>query len=82
MRSRFAFTLLVTLSMASSASAATWECKAAGIQNYTYKGGDSAYIHLAGFPRGSDYPVVVSKDGKKATGTTKNGTPFTCTKKG
>lgn len=68
--------------LAGPAAAVTWECKASQIQNYSYDGGDSAYIHLAPFQRGSNYPVTVSKDGKKATGVTANGTPFTCTKKG
>ncbi len=77
-----AFATFALAGASAPAVAATWECKATGIQNYTYDGGGSAYIHLAPFQRGSNYPVTVSKDGKKATGVTANGTPFTCTKKG
>jgi hypothetical protein len=45
----------------------------------SYDGGSSAYIHLTGFPSGGTYPV--QKQGKRASGTTKNGTRFVCVQK-
>jgi hypothetical protein len=44
-----------------------------------YDGGSSAYIHLSGFPDGGTY--AVQKKGKRASGTTKNGTKFVCVQK-
>lgn len=54
----------------------TWTCSAPGLVSGSYDGGSSAYIHLQGFPSGGSYPV--SRSGKTATGTTQNGTKFTC----
>ena len=57
----------------------TWKCAASGLVNASYDGGDSAYVHLVGFSYGGTYPVTKNKAGTVATGTTANGTRFTCT---
>ena len=57
----------------------TWKCTASGLVNASYDGGDSAYVHLVGFSSGGTYPVTRNKAGTVATGTTANGTRFTCT---
>lgn len=59
-----------------SAHAGSWRCSANNMVSGQYDGGATAYIHLSGFNQGSDYPV--RKSGNKATGVTKNGTPFVC----
>jgi hypothetical protein len=58
-----------------------WSCSARGMVMGRYGGGDDAYIQLSGFARGGDYPVKLNQQGNVATGTTGNGTPFTCTKR-
>lgn len=62
-----------------SAAPKTWKCSAAGLVNASYDGGDGAYVHLTGFSSGGTYPVTKNKAGTTATGTTANGTKFTCT---
>jgi hypothetical protein len=62
-----------------SAHAEGWSCSAPGMVSGSYDGGSSAYIHLTGFPSGGTYPV--QKQGKRASGTTKNGTRFVCVQK-
>jgi len=76
MRRLFCLAFLLT---SSGASAEGWTCSAPGLVSGSYDGGSSAYIHLNGFPSGGTYPV--QKNGKRATGTTKNGTKFTCSQK-
>lgn len=66
------FVLLATL----PAAAETWRCSAPGLVSASYDGGSTAYVHLSGFSSGGNYAVV--KKGKVATGTTQNGTTFTC----
>lgn len=56
-----------------------WTCSAPGMVSGSYDGGSSAYIHLSGFPDGGTYSV--QKQGKRASGTTKNGTKFVCVQK-
>ena len=84
--STFAALILVTAVSAASAQTAkapaapkTWKCTASGLVNASYDGGDSAYVHLSGFSYGGTYPVTRNKAGTVATGTTANGTKFTCT---
>lgn len=60
-------------------SAEGWTCSAPGMVSGSYDGGSSAYIHLSGFPDGGTYSV--QKQGKRASGTTKNGTRFVCVQK-
>ena len=55
-----------------------WSCSANSILGATYDGGNSANIHLAPYAYGGNYSVTKSADGKTATGTTANGTKFTC----
>jgi hypothetical protein len=70
------FGLLVAAMALTSPASAAWKCSAPGLVSGSYDGGASAYIHLKGFPSGGTYPVT--KKGNVATGTTKNGTKFTC----
>jgi hypothetical protein len=74
-----ALLILGLLLASTSAYAQAWTCSAPGMISGSYDGGESAYIHLNGFPTGGTYPV--RKQGKRATGTTKNGTAFTCAQK-
>jgi len=69
--------------MAASSTAAqtvaqkkSWKCSAPGLVSSSYDGGGSAYVHLQGFSSGGTY--AVTKRGNVATGTTANGTKFTC----
>lgn len=57
-------------------AAQKWTCTAPALKNSGYEGGSTAYIHLEGFKRGGRY--AVSRKGNVATGTTANGTAFTC----
>ena len=66
----------LALCNSNASSQGSWTCSAPGLQNSSYSGGDTAYIHLAGFNSGNNYPVT--KKGKVASGVTKNGTRFTC----
>ena len=61
------------------AAAKSWTCTAPGLVNASYDGGASAYVHLVGFSSGGTYAVTLNKAGTVATGTTANGTKFTCT---
>ena len=65
-----ALLILGLLLASTSAYAQAWTCSAPGMISGSYDGGESAYIHLNGFPSGGTYPV--RKQGKRATGTTKN----------
>jgi hypothetical protein len=53
-----------------------WKCRGPGLKAFNYSGGDSAYVLLTGADTGGTYPVT--KTGKIVTGTTSNGTKFTC----
>ena len=68
------------LLLTSIANAASWTCSAAKLKNYSYSGGSSAMIHLSPYSKGGRYPVK-KVNANKVTGTTKDGTKFTCTKK-
>jgi hypothetical protein len=68
------------LLMSSSANAATWTCSAAKLKNYSYSGGSSAMIHLSPYSKGGRYPVK-KVNANKVSGTTKDGTKFTCVRK-
>ena len=57
----------------------SWKCTAPGLVNGSYDGGETAFIHLVGFTSGGNYAVTKDKSGKVVTGTTGNGTKFTCT---
>lgn len=70
---------LAVLLSTGSVQAEGWTCSAPGIVSGTYDGGSMAYIHLQGYPDGKPYAVV--KKGKTATGTTTNGTKFSCVSK-
>lgn len=72
-------TALAALVISTSANAEGWTCSASGMVSGSYDGGSIAYIHLSGYPDGGTY--AVTKNGKRATGTTKNGTKFTCVQK-
>jgi len=63
--------------MAVPANAAGWTCSAAKLKNYSYSGGSKAMIHLRGYSTGGRYSVR-KVNAKKVTGTTKDGTKFTC----
>jgi len=65
---------------ATTGDGATWKCTAQGLVNSYYTGSDSAMIHLQGFSYGGSYKVTKNAQGTEATGTTANGTPFTCVK--
>ena len=57
-----------------------WQCTADGLAEADFNGGQTARIRLAGYRRGSDYPVTFNADKTEAKGTTGDGTPFTCVK--
>jgi hypothetical protein len=65
--------------LASTQAHASWTCTAPNLVSASYDGGSSAYVHLQGFSSGGTYSVT--KKGKVATGTTANGTKFTCREK-
>lgn len=73
------FVLLLS-GCATTKDGATWKCTANGLVDSMYSGGDYAYIHLQGFSKGGDYKVQLNNQKTVATGTTANGTPFTCTR--
>lgn len=75
----FAVVFAMGSSFALPAHAADWTCSAPGLVSANYDGGDGAYIHLSGFSDGKVYPV--KKAGNRASGTTSNGTKFSCVKK-
>jgi hypothetical protein len=68
------------LLVSSSANAASWTCSASKLKNYSYSGGSSAMIHLSPYSKGGRYSVK-KVSANKVTGTTKDGTKFTCVKK-
>jgi hypothetical protein len=59
---------------------AKWTCSAAGLVSANYDGSEYANVQLQGFSRTSPYKVTLDAQRTKATGTTANGTPFTCVK--
>lgn len=65
---------------ASTGDGGSWKCSAQGLVNYSYNGSESAMIQLQGFSSGGYYKVTKNAQGTEATGTTANGTPFTCVK--
>jgi hypothetical protein len=65
---------------ASPGDGATWTCSATGLVSGRYDGSEYANVQLQGFSRGSDYKVKLNEQRTEATGTTANGTPFTCVK--
>lgn len=67
------FLVLITIPAESQGA---WKCSAPGLVSGSYDGGATAYIHLQGFPSGGSY--AVTKNGNVASGTTANGTRFTC----
>ncbi len=71
--------LALGISLVAPVHAADWTCSAPGLVSGNYDGGDGAYIHLSGFSDGKVYPV--KKTGNRASGTTSNGTKFTCSKR-
>jgi hypothetical protein len=71
-----AIMLAAGLAPAIAQSGGNWTCSAPGLRVGEYVGGDSAYIHLEGFSSGGRY--AVTRQGNTATGTTANGTRFTC----
>ena len=75
----FAALVLSGAAQAAPAGVGAWNCSVPGMVSGQYDGGSSAYIHLSAFSTGGHYSV--QKSGKKATGTTANGTRFTCTQK-
>jgi hypothetical protein len=75
----FRLTALLSVLLTAPCYADSWTCTAPGLVSGSYDGGDSAYIHLSGFSDGKSYPV--KKSGNRATGTTTNGTKFTCSKR-
>ena len=57
-----------------------WICTVpsdAQLISYRYTGGNWADIHIAPFQSGGSYRIA-KKDDTMVTGTTENGTPFTC----
>lgn len=64
---------------AAASTTAAWTCTADNLVDSRYSGGSSAYIHLKGYGSGGRYRVTRQSDGT-ATGKTKDGTPFTCTR--
>ena len=61
------------------AAESTWVCSAQNMLSGSYKGGDYAYIQLAGYSFGGSYKIVEKSD-STAKGVTKDGTPFECKK--
>lgn len=61
-------------------SASKWTCTAQGLKEARYDGSGEAYIHLSAYTTGGKYKVTKNAEGTKATGKTKDGTEFTCTK--
>ena len=79
--SLLAAAMLATPAIAGTVNAGHgWKCTANLIADASYSGSGWAYIHLSPYNGGHQYPVTLSGNGKKATGHTSDGTPFTCTK--
>ena len=57
-----------------------WQCEARGLVSANYDGTSYAYVHLQGYSQGARYKVELNEAMTEATGTTGNGTPFTCMK--
>lgn len=74
-----AFLSATAAAPAQDGKARTWTCTAPTLVNFSYDGGEAAYIHLATYAYGGHYPVTKNKAGTVATGVTANGTKFTCT---
>lgn len=69
--------LLSHAAAAQSGKPKSWKCSAPGLQAGEYSGGNTAYIRLVGYSSGGHYSVTRKGD-DVATGTTANGTKFTC----
>ena len=70
---------VASAAVAQTAKPKTWTCTAPTLVNFSYDGGETAYIHLQTFSSGGHYPVTRNKAGTQATGVTANGTKFVCT---
>lgn len=57
-------------------SGGRWNCSAQNIKQFSYDGGEYAFIQLAQYETGGTYPV--KRTGDIASGLTKNNTPFEC----
>lgn len=57
-----------------------WACSAKDLVSARYDGTEFAFVHLSGFQSGAQYKVRLNDARTEATGTTGNGTPFTCKK--
>lgn len=75
-----ALTAIAISGCATTGDGASWKCSAQGLVNAHYTGSGTAMIHLQGFSSGGSYTVTKNAQGTEATGTTANGTPFTCIK--
>lgn len=76
----FCVAAVALITCSATGANAKWVCKAPGLVKSSYNGGSTAYIHLRPYKRGNTYAVVKTKKG--ASGTTSNGTRFTCAKTG
>jgi len=81
MSKSFLLALVILSGSSLGASANNWTCSAQNMQSFKYDGGATAYIHLAPYSYGGDYPVAMNKAKTQATGKTANGTTFTCVKR-
>lgn len=70
-----------TLPEAAAQGSQKWVCDARLIASHDYNGGDRATIRLAPYPQGGSYAVKKNEAGNVATGSTADGTAFTCTLK-
>lgn len=74
------FTACATPAPTKKSAGSNWQCTAQNLISANYDGGSDAYVHLSPYSYGGNYSVTKNADGS-ATGTTANGTKFTCTKK-
>lgn len=75
-----AATLISGCNSSSVRDDSSWECTAKGLVNSHYTGSSHAMIHLSGYSSGGSYQVTLNEQKTVASGTTKDGTPFTCKK--
>ena len=76
------FALVVALgACATPGDGGAWTCTAKDLVSARYDGSEYASVHLSGYQSGSSYKVTLNSARTEATGTTGNGTPFTCVKK-
>jgi hypothetical protein len=62
-----------------SAKENDWICVAEDLEDFTFDGGDTAYIHLSSYSSGNDYDVEYNETKTVAKGETGDETPFVCT---